>query len=118
MTTDQTRSTARRYFEAWSTQQGPDVLREVMAEGFTFQAGDMVIEGREAFLETGAWPAQAETTLVAEAYDGSSGIQIYEATNHGVSVKIADHLTVIDGRVVSADTICDGAAFQAFMSAG
>ena len=81
MTTDETRRTAQAYFAAWTSRQGPEALREVMAEDFTFRAGDMVVEGREAFFEGAGWPEHAVTTLLAEAYDGSTAFQLYEATN-------------------------------------
>jgi len=118
MTTTDTAAIARTYFDTWSTRSGPDELRELMAEGFTFRAGDLVIEGREQFLAIGEWPEHAVTELVTQACDGPSAIQIYEATNAGVSVKVVDHLTIEDGRVLSSDTICDGESFQAFMAAG
>ena len=118
MTTDDTRAVARRYFDAWTSRQGPYALRGLMAEDFTFTAGEMVVEGREAFLDGAAWPDGAETTMVAEAYDGPTGIQIYDASNAGVTVRIADHLVVDNGRLTSATVVCDGAAFAAFMGAG
>ena len=102
----------------WTTRQGPDALRPLMAEDFTFSAGEMVVSGREAFLASGAWPDDAVTTMVAEAYGDATAIQIYDATNHGVTVRIADHLTVTDGHIASADVLCDGTAFEAFMGAG
>ena len=118
MTGTDTASIARAYFDTWSNRGGPDKLRELMAEDFTFRAGDLVVEGREQFLAFGGWPEHAVTELVAQACDGPTAIQVYEATNGGVSVKIADHLTVENGRVVSSDTICDGATFQTFMAGG
>ncbi len=118
MTTDETRRVAQTYFEAWTSRKGPEALRPLMAEDFTFRAGDMVIEGREAFFEGGGWPDDAVTTMLAEAYDGSTAFQLYEATNGGASVQIADHLTVDDGRIVSAEVVCDGAKFMEFMAAG
>ncbi len=116
MTDTDTASIARTYFDTWSTRGGPDALRELMAEDFTFRAGELVVEGREQFLAFGGWPEHAVTELVAQAVDGSNAIQVYEATNGDVTVKIADHLTVENGRVASSDTICDGATFQAFMA--
>ena len=113
-----TATVARAYFDTWSTRGGPDALRDLMAEDFTFRAGELVVEGREQFLSFGGWPEHAVTKLLAQACDGTSAIQVYEATNGDVSVKIADHLTIEDGRVVASDTICDGATFQAFMAAG
>ncbi|MEO1061853.1 MAG: nuclear transport factor 2 family protein [Actinomycetota bacterium] len=118
MTTEQTRDVATTYFQAWSTRQGPDALRPLMAEDFTFRAGEMVIEGRDAFLESGGWPDHAVTTLLAESYDGNTAFQLYEGRNGDATVKIADHLTVEDGRIASAEVICDGAAFMEFMAAG
>ncbi len=117
MTTDETRRIAQSYFEAWSTRQGPDALRPLMAEDFTFRAGDMVVEGREAFFDGAGWPEHAVTTMLAEAYDGSVAFQLYEARNGDAAVQIADHLTVDDGRIVSAEVICDAASFMAFMAA-
>ncbi len=118
MNAAQTRDVARAYFEAWSTRQGPDVLRQYMHEDFVFRAGELTVVGREQFLSFGGWPQQAVTTLVADAYDDGTAIQVYEAVNGDARVKIADHLTVQEGLVVSSDTICDGATFQAFMAAG
>lgn len=118
MTTANTATIARKYFDTWSTRGGPDALRELMAEDFTFRAGDLVVEGREEFLAFGGWPEHAATELVAQACDGPTAIQVYEASNGGVSIKIAEHLTIENDRVVSSDTICDGATFQAFMAAG
>ncbi|MEM9033003.1 MAG: hypothetical protein AAGA99_03630 [Actinomycetota bacterium] len=118
MTTDDTRRVARQYFDSWTTRQGPDALRPIMDDAFRFQAGEMVIEGREAFFEGGGWPDGATTRMVAEAYDGETAMQMYEAVNGSASVLIADHLTVRDGRITSAEVVCDGAAFGAFMSAG
>lgn len=112
-----THQIARAYFDAWSTRQGPDALKEYMAEDFTFRAGDLTIEGRDQFLSFGGWPEHAETNIVAEAYSDDTAIQIYEATNGNTSVRIADHLTIRDGRIVSSDTICDASSFEAFMAA-
>lgn len=118
MTTNETRQVAQAYFEAWSTRKGPEALVDLMAPDFTFRSGEMTIEGRDAFLAGGGWPDRAVTALVTEAYDGETGIQIYDAKNGDVTVRIADHLTVRNERIVSADVVCDGNQFQAFMSAG
>ena len=118
MTTEETRQVAKTYFETWSTRQGPDALRPLMAEDFTFRAGEMVIEGRDTFLASGGWPDDAVTTLLAESYDGGTAFQLYEGRNGEATVKIADHLTVEDGRIASAEVICDGAAWMEFIAAG
>ena len=118
MTDDDNGRVARAYFDTWSTRQGPDALRELMAEDFVFRAGDLVVEGRDAFLSAGAWPPDAVTELVVQACEGPSVIQIYDAHNGEASVRIADHLVIDQGRVTSSDTICDGPTFQAFMAGG
>ncbi len=118
MTTEHTRDVARQYFENWTSRRGPDALRDLMAEDFTFRAGEMTIEGREAFFAGAGWPERATTELLAEAYDGEHAFQLYEATNGPASVKIADHLTLRDGRIASAEVVCDAERFGKFMAAG
>ena len=90
----------------------------MMGEEFVFDSALMHIDGREKFLAgagSGGWPERAVTTLVAEAYDGEHAFQLYTATNGGKSVKIADHLIVRDGHLVSSEIVVDGADFMAFM---
>ena len=116
MTTEQTRDVARQYFQSWTARQGPDALRKLMTEDFTFRAGEMTIEGREAFFAGGAWPERATTELLAEAYDGEHAFQLYEASNGSASVTIADHLTLRDGRIASAEVVCDAERFGQFMA--
>jgi hypothetical protein len=118
MSTEDTARVARAYFDAWSSRAGPDALRPLLAEGFVFDAGPVHIEGREAFLGATEWPARATTTLVAEAYDGEHGFQLYEAVNGFARIRSAEHLVVRDGAIVSGEIVGDLAAFQAFMAAG
>jgi hypothetical protein len=90
-----------------------------MGEGFVFDNAMMHIQGREQFLAgSGAsgWPEPAVTTLLAEAYDGEHAFQLYSATNGGKNVKIADHLIVRDGQLVSSEVVVDGPTFMAFMA--
>ena len=63
--TDITQDTARRYFDAW-TSRDTATARGLLADDFSFTAGDMSIEGRDAFLDAGAFPKDAETTMVDE----------------------------------------------------
>jgi ketosteroid isomerase-like protein len=110
-----TRETARSYFAAWTGRQGPDALRPLMSEDFVFDGGPQRFEGREAVLATLSWPERATTEMLAEAYDGEDAFQLYEATNGDNKVKIVEHLTVRDGRLVASEVITDGAAFMKFM---
>jgi hypothetical protein len=110
---------ARAYYGAWTNRKGPEALRDLMGEGFVFDSAVVHIQGREQFLAgSGAngWPEQAVTTLLAEAYDGEHAFQLYSATHGGKNVKIADHLIVRDGQLVSSEVVVDGAAFMAFMA--
>jgi hypothetical protein len=94
MPTDDTARVARAYHDAWTNRKGPEALRELMGEEFVFDSDMMHIEGREQFLAgagANGWPAQAITTLLAEAYDGEQAFQLYTASNGGKDVKIADH---------------------------
>ena len=119
MQTDDTARVARSYHDAWTNRRGPEALRELMAEGFVFDSAMMHIEGRDQFLAgagANGWPENAVTTLLAEAYDGEDAFQLYEGTNGGKSVKIAEHLIIRDGRLASSEVVVDGADFMAFMA--
>jgi uncharacterized protein YndB with AHSA1/START domain len=118
MNTSRTRDLCRAYFDAWTHRRGPDALRPLLAEDFVFQAGPMRVEGREQFLRLAAWPDGATTTLIVDAYDGNHGLQLYQAVNGPVAVKIAEHLTVRDDTIVSTETITDPVGFSAFMAGG
>src|SRR3954464_4277576 len=118
MSTADTARIARAYFDAWSSRRGPDALRPLLAEDFVFDAGPVHIEGREAFLGAAEWPARARTTLVAEAYDGEHGFQLYDAVNANARIRSVEHLVVRDGVVAASEIIGDLAAFQVFMAAG
>jgi hypothetical protein len=118
VSTADTARVARAYFEAWSARRGPDALRPLLAEAFVFDAGPVHIEGREAFLGAAEWPARARTTLVAEAYDGEHGFQLYEAVNGTARIRSAEHIVVRDGVIVATEILGDLAAFQVFMAAG
>lgn len=82
---------ARSYFAAWTSRQGPEALRALMAPEFVFDAGPQRVDGREAFISAGGWPDHATTTMLAEAYDGNHAFQLYLGTNADRQVKIADH---------------------------
>jgi uncharacterized protein YndB with AHSA1/START domain len=116
VTTPNTARVARSYFDAWTGRKGPDALREFLAEDFTFDAGAHRIEGREPFLAGGGWPEHADTTMLAEAYDGEHAFQLYSASHGGTQIKIVEHLTVRDDRIVASEIVVDGAAFAAFMA--
>ena len=117
MSTDDTARVARAYFETWSERRGPDAMRPLLAERFVFDAGPVHIEGREAFLGAAEWPARATTTLVAEAYDGEHGFQLYEAVNGTARIRSAEHIVVRGGVIVATEILGDLAAFQVFMAA-
>ena len=116
MGTTETAEIARAYFEAWSSRLGPDDVGRYLADDYVFTAGPMRVEGREAFLATGQWPENAETVMVADAYEADHGLQLYAATNGDKSIRIAEHLTVRDDKIVASEVIADGAAFAAFMA--
>ena len=114
--TQDTERIARRYFEAW-TSRDADTVASVLDPAFRFTGGGMVVEGREAFLEASAFPSDATTILLAEAYQGATGFQLYESTRGDRSVLIAEKLTIRDGRIVDSMFVTDMAAFGAFMGA-
>jgi SnoaL-like domain len=112
-----TRQVARRYFDAWTSGDGPTVA-SLLAPDFSFSAGDLRIDGREAFLAGGAFPRDATTSMVAEAYEDGVAFQLYDATRGGRTVRVVEQLTVRDGQIVGSVFVTDMTAFMAFMGAG
>ena len=110
-----TREVARRYFEAW-TSRDTATAASLLDDDFRFVAGDLRIEGRQAFLDAGAFPADARTRLLAEAYEGEVGFQMYEAARGDRVVRIIEQLTVREGSIVSSTFVTDMTAYQAFLA--
>lgn len=54
----------------------------------------MRIEGRDGFLDVGAFPSDATTIMVAEAYQGEIGFQMYDATKGSSTVRVVEQLRV------------------------
>jgi hypothetical protein len=48
----------------------------------------MKVEGKEAFLDAAAFPENATTRMVAEAYQGENGFQMYDAVAGDRTVRI------------------------------
>ena len=113
--TSETESIAHRYFDAWTTHD-TDKAAAVLADDFRFTAGDMAIEGKEAFLAAGAFPQDARTTMVAEAYQGQIGFQMYDSTRGGHKVRIVEYLSIRNGLITSSTFVTDMSAFMALMS--
>jgi ketosteroid isomerase-like protein len=118
MSTDDTRrtqETARRYFDAWTSRDSSTVA-SLLASDFRFASGAMLIEGKDAFLNAGAFPQDAKTTMVAEAYQGETAFQMYDATSGANKVRIVEQLTVRDGLIKSSNFIADMSAFMALIN--
>lgn len=118
MTSDQTAETeriVRAYFDAWTTKK-TNAAAQALADGFTFTAGDMRIEGREAFLDSSAFPENATTRMVAEAYQGENGFQMYDVRAHDRSVRIVEHLIVRGGAIQSSSFVTDMTAFMSLLA--
>jgi ketosteroid isomerase-like protein len=91
-----TQQIARRYYDAWTSGDSHTVAA-LLSPTFTFSADDMKIDGREAFLDSGASPRDATTTMVAEAYQGDVAFQLYDATRGARTIRVVEQLTVRDG---------------------
>lgn len=118
MSTDRTRmteETARRYFDAW-TSRDSSAVAVLLAPDFRFASGAMSIEGKDAFLNAGAFPRDAKTTMVAEAYQGEIAFQMYDAARGANKVRIVEQLTVRDGLIRSSNFVADMSAFMALMN--
>jgi SnoaL-like domain len=113
--TRETEATARKYFEAWTSGDFATVSA-LLAPDFTFAAGDMSIQGREAFLNASAFPPDAHTSMVAQAYQGETAFQLYDATRGSQTVRIVEQLTVRHGVITGSTFVTDRAAFMALFS--
>jgi ketosteroid isomerase-like protein len=108
-----TQQIARRYHDAWTSGDSTTVTA-LLAPDFRFEAGDMRIDGRDAFLASGAFPRDATVTMVAEAYQDDVGFQLYDATRGDRTIRVVEQLTVRDGKIASSVFVTDMAAFAAF----
>jgi hypothetical protein len=106
---------ARRYHDAW-TSKDAETVRGLLAADFHFTAGDMRIAGRDAFLDNSAFPADATTTMVVEAYQGDVAFQMYDASRGDRTVRIVEQLTVRDDAIASSVLVTDMAAFGKFLA--
>jgi hypothetical protein len=113
----ETQQVARRYFDAW-TSGDSDTVATVLSPDFRFTAGDLTIDGREAFLDSGAFPRDATVTMVAEAYQDDLAFQLYDATRGDRTIRIVEQLTVRDGQIISSIFVTDLATFAAFIGMG
>ena len=109
-----TRRIARGYFDAWISKNAAGV-HAALAPDYEFTAGQMHIKGRDAFLAGASFPPNATVRMVAEAYDGETAFQMYDATNGNKTARIVEQLTVRDGAIVASTIVTDQAAFGAFM---
>jgi hypothetical protein len=110
----ETRAVARGYFDAW-TSKNTAAVREALAADYEFTAGELRITGRDAFLAGASFPPKAKVKMAAEAYDGDTAFQMYDATNGSKTVRIVEQLTVRDGAIANSTIVTDQAAFGAFM---
>jgi ketosteroid isomerase-like protein len=110
-----TRQVARRYFDAWTSGEG-DTVAALLAPDFSFSAGDLRIDGREAFLAGGAFPRDATVTMVAEAYQDDVAFQLYDASRGDRTIRVVEQLTVRAGQIASSVFVTDMAAFMAFVT--
>jgi len=70
---------------------------------------------RDAFLDSGAFPKDATTTMVAEAYQDDVAFQMYDARRGDRTIRVVEQLTVRDGMIASSVFVTDMAAFMAFV---
>jgi ketosteroid isomerase-like protein len=111
-----TQQIARRYFDAWTSGDSSTVAT-LLSPDFQFAAGEMRIDGRDAFLDGGAFPKDATTAMVAEAYQDEVAFQLYDATRGDRTIRVVEQLTVRDGMIARSVFVTDMAAFTAFVGA-
>jgi ketosteroid isomerase-like protein len=111
-----TQQIARRYFDAWTTGDSTTVAT-LLSPTFHFAAGDISIDGRNAFLDSGAFPKDATTTMVAEAYQDGVAFQMYDATRGDRTVRVVEQISVREGKIASSAFVTDMTAFATFVGA-
>jgi SnoaL-like domain len=112
-TTEETATIARAYFKAWTNRDRAGATK-ALAEDFVFESAMMTLNGRDAILDSQAWPEDATTTMVADAYQDDHGFQMYDATNGTNTVRVVEHLQVAGGQLVRSTVVVDTADFKAF----
>jgi hypothetical protein len=112
-----TQQVARGYYDAWTSGDRRTVAT-LLSPTFRFAAGDLKIDGRDAFLDSGAFPGDATVTMVAEAYQDDVAFQLYDAIHGERTIRVAEQLTVRDGMITSSNFVTDMAAFAAFAGVG
>lgn len=110
-----TQQVARRYYDAWTAGDAATVST-LLSPDFQFVAGDMTIDGRDAFIDSGAFPKDATTTMVAEAYQDDVAFQMYDATRGDQTIRIVEQLTVRDDTIARSVFVTDTAAFMSFLA--
>ena len=108
-----TQQLARRYHDAWTSGDSTTVTA-LLAPDFRFEAGDLRIDGRDAFLGSGAFPKDATVTMVAEAYQDDVAFQLYDAIRGDRKIRVVEQLRVHDGTITSSVFVTDMTAFAAF----
>jgi hypothetical protein len=111
---DHTQQIARRYYDAWTAGDSATVAA-LLSPDFRFVAGDMTIDGPDAFLASGAFPEDATTTMRAEAYQDGIAFQMYDAARGDKTVRIVEQLTVRGQMIASSVFVTDTAAFMSFV---
>ncbi len=103
--TEETRILVGAYHRAW-TANDHDAFHSYLHPDVTF---DFPIEIR--------WPEGTVVDLLDEVVDGLEAVQIYEARSPGGRrVRVAEHLTVRDGKVWRIAPVFDEASMRAFMA--
>jgi hypothetical protein len=71
---------------------------------------------KQLAVSSNAFPPDATTEMVAEAYQDEVGFQMYDATRAEQTVRIVEQLTVRNGLIVSSTFVTDMTSFTAFLS--
>lgn len=105
--TEATRELVRAYHEAW-TSGDHDAFQRLLGEDVEM-----------AFPIPIAWPEGTSVTLLWEIVDADQAVQIYDAKSPaGAVVRVAEHVTVRDGRVCRIGPVFDVATMRRFMAGG
>ncbi len=114
--TIETQEVAKEYFRAWTSRDSEGVKR-LLDEDLTFTFvtdGIFVVEGRDAFLSGESWPEGVQVNLLAEAYQGDTAFQMYDATNRTATLRVVEKFVVRCGRISDIVFVTDQGAYAKF----
>ncbi|MEO1057597.1 MAG: hypothetical protein AAFY28_11845 [Actinomycetota bacterium] len=110
-------SIGRQWWDAWTGRASTEEKRSLLADEVVFRFNTAPEKrGVDAFLSGETWPSGFTATLLAEVPQGQRVVHLYDVVNGSARMRVAELLSVGDGRITAIDFIVDTAAYPAFLA--